>query len=170
MRFIWLLIVLSLGLLWLSSYTAIAQVDQTPYIPPPNVVELTYFQHDNVSYMNVSIAFPTTGYQVTDWGAVQLVGNNVTVNATIYAPTGTVIPTITPISHVYDLGQLSMSEYVFTFEVWGHIVKTTSFQIPEYPASILLLGLALLSVLVTTLYFKRTKKQRDIRQVTTDRF
>ncbi len=166
MRFIWLLIVLSLGLLCLSPYTAMAQVDQTPYIPPSNIVELTYFQHDNVSYMNVSIAFPAIGYQVTDWGAVQVVGNTITVNATIYAPTGTVIPTITPISHVYNLGTLSMNGYVFTFEVWGEIVKTTNFQIPEYPASILLLALALLSVLVTTLHFKRTKKQRDIQQAT----
>lgn len=159
------LALLGVSLLCLLPDAASAQSELIPYIPPPERVGLEYFQQNNISYMNVTIVFPGTGYQVSNWSTPQIVGTNVTVDVTIYGSDGVGVPVETPISHVYDLGELSESQYVFTFKAWGETVKTTSFQIPEFQFVVLLLFIFLAPILFFITRAKKSKKSRTSFQI-----
>jgi hypothetical protein len=48
-----------------------------PFIPSAEVVELCYWEQRGLSYVNVSITFPNTGFNVSDWGNPVFDGNSI---------------------------------------------------------------------------------------------
>jgi hypothetical protein len=101
-----------------------------PYIPSADIVELNYWRQGGVSYVNVSITFPSSGFNVSDWGTPTFGGNSVWVNAKIWMWTGATCPIIITVKHTYNLGVLPPGGYNFTFKVWDSKVKSVTFKVP----------------------------------------
>jgi hypothetical protein len=99
------------------------------YIPPEENVELKHLMAGDVSCVNVSITFPHTGFDVSSWGEPIIIGNNISVNATIWEYTGPTMPVPITVQHEYALGVLSPGEYNFTFMVWDQTVRSIKFKI-----------------------------------------
>jgi hypothetical protein len=110
---------------------AAVQIEQewVPYIPAEENVELRHWVANGVSHVNVSITFPHTEFNVSDWGTPIMVGNSISVDAQIWEWTGPTMPVVTIKQHTYELGFLSPGEYNFTFMVWGQIIKSLKFEI-----------------------------------------
>ena len=101
-----------------------------PYVPDANHVELDYLKENDTSYIDISIEFPSTGYNVSDWGTPTIVGNNISADAEIWDWTGVDLPMVIMKSHTYSLGKLSAGKYLFIFKAWGFHVKNTTFAVP----------------------------------------
>ena len=99
------------------------------YVPGDNQVELNYWKVNGASYINISIWFASSGYNVSDWGMPIFVGNNISADAKIWRWTGIGFPLVTTMYYTYILGTLSAGEYLFTFEVWGYPVKNVTFTV-----------------------------------------
>lgn len=98
-----------------------------PCVPHPDMIELQYLEQDCISYVNVSITFATSGYNVSEWGEPIFDGNNISVDAKIWRWTGVSLPVIVTVKHLYNLGFLRPGEYNFTFKVWGISLKNMTF-------------------------------------------
>jgi hypothetical protein len=147
----------SLVLYILSSFSlrTEAQVDQwIPYTPHTDQVDLDYWTKNDTSYMNITVEFPSSGYNVSDWGTPNIVGDSISVNATIWDWTGIDMPLVTTKSHTYSLGNLSVGEYSFIFKAWGSRVKDTTFIVPEFPL-LLILPLFIIATLLVIIVYKR---------------
>ena len=125
-----------------------------PFIPDANQVELSYWEKNGTWYMNVSIWFSSTGYNVSDWGTSNIVEANISVNTEIWDWTGVDMPMVTMKSHTYSLGNLSAREYLFVFKAWNSPVKDTTFIVPEFP-SILLSPLFTIATLLAVIVYKK---------------
>lgn len=124
------LVVLLLATASLSSVTS--QIEKwVPYVPRESDVELYYCMKYGVSYVNVSIMFPTSGFNVSDWGILVWDENSISVDAEIWRWTGVSFPVVTMKEHAYNLGVLRPGEYNFTFMAWGYPVKSITFRIVE---------------------------------------
>lgn len=100
------------------------------HVPDADQVQLYYWRGNCTSYMNVSITFCNSGYNVSDWGTPTIIGNDVSVNAEIWHWTGIVYPWCWTASNTYTLGNLTVGKYHFTFKVWEyHHVKNITFNI-----------------------------------------
>jgi len=99
------------------------------FVPNAGQVELYFWKEADVSYVNVSIWFPTSGYNISSWGTPIFEGNNITINAEIWKWTGFVAQVVITRSNIYNLGNLSPGEYLFTFEVWEFPVKNINFTV-----------------------------------------
>jgi len=133
-----------------------AQNDEwIPCVPDASIVRLEFWIENGISYMNVSIEFPSSGYNVSSWGTPSIVGNNVSVDAEIWCWTGIDMPVITERVHTYCLGNLSIAEYFFTFNVWGQPVKNVKFIISEFSTVQILMFLLIVSTLAVALYKKK---------------
>jgi len=97
------------------------------YVPSANHVELSYREEAGISYVNVMIEFPSSGYNVSNWGTPRMVGNTISVDAEIWDWTGLDLQVITHISNDYNLGNLSAGKYLFVFVAWESPVKSISF-------------------------------------------
>jgi hypothetical protein len=102
-----------------------------PCVPNPDMVELQYLERDGVSYVNVSITFASSGFNVSDWGIPIFDENSISVDAKIWIWTGVSLPVVITVKHLYNLGFLPPGEYNFTFKVWGFNVKSITFVVRE---------------------------------------
>ncbi|MEM1563665.1 MAG: hypothetical protein QW161_03205 [Candidatus Bathyarchaeia archaeon] len=102
-----------------------------PCVPSPDMVELQYLGREGISYVNVSITFASSGFNVSDWGVLIFDGNNISVNAKIWRWTGVSIPVVITVKHLYNLGFLRPGEYNFTFKVWGFSIKNITFIVRD---------------------------------------
>jgi len=97
-----------------------------PYVPS-QMVDLEFWMSNGTSYINVSITFPDTGFNVSDWGTVVRDGGEIWIDSEIWDWTGYSFLMITTMSYTYNLGQLD-GHYTFTFKAWGTDVKSISFN------------------------------------------
>jgi len=100
-----------------------------PYIPDSSQVGLIYWRQSGISYINITIEFPNTGFHISSSGTPNTTGNNISVDAEIWRYTGLSFPVITTVSHTYNLGDLPCGQYDFLFEVWGSSVKNIAFVV-----------------------------------------
>ncbi len=119
--------------LTLLSVRVEAQVEEfVPYTPDSSQVGLICWEQSGVSYINITIEFPDTGFHISSWGTPNTTGNNISVDAGIWRWTGLSFPVITTVSHTYNLGDLLYGEYNFFFETWGSPLRNTTFLVsPE---------------------------------------
>lgn len=118
-------LMLSLCIISFESYAE----EWVPFIPAAGEVELKHWQENGISYINVTIEFRSTGFDVSSWGAPNFSGNVITVDAKIWMWTGASCPVIIKVTHTYALGSLASGEYTFIFKVWGFPVKSIKFTI-----------------------------------------
>ena len=114
---------------WFSSRVE-AQFEQwVTHVPQPQYVELDYWKKNGTSYMNVSIMFPSTGYNVSSLGNPVFADNTIVVDAEIWRWTGIVCPVILTGTYTYNLGNLPTGDYIFRFKVWGFPVKNATLTV-----------------------------------------
>jgi hypothetical protein len=94
-------------------------------------MSLNHWEKEGLSHIDISIMFPSTGYNVSDWGTLSIVGYNISVNAKIWFWTGTTLPVVITKSYTYDLGYLSTGEYIFIFNVWESPIKSIKFTVAK---------------------------------------
>jgi len=105
-----------------------AQFEQwVPCVPDSSKVELDFRKENGTSCIDISIEFPSGGFNISDWGTPTTVGSNISANAEIWRWTGVAFPVVITEHHTYTLGNLPTGEYLFTFKVWGFSVKNTTF-------------------------------------------
>jgi len=100
-----------------------------PYIPDPSQVRLTHWEHSGISYMNITLEFPDTGFNISSWGTPVATIDNISVDAEIWRYTGLSFPVVTAVSHTYTLGALPCGEYDFLFKVWEYSVRNATFVV-----------------------------------------
>lgn len=100
-----------------------------PYVPSSDAVELCYLAQNGISYVNVSITFASSGFNISDWGTPIFDGSGISVDAKIWRWTGVSLPVVVNVSHMYNLGLLRPGEYNFTFKVWSYSVETITFKV-----------------------------------------
>jgi len=54
-----------------------------PYIPDSSQVELVYWEQALVSYMNITVEFPDTGFSISNWGTPHITSDNISVDVEI---------------------------------------------------------------------------------------
>lgn len=118
-------LILSLCIIPFESYAE----EWVPFIPNSSEVELKHWQENEISYINVTIEFRSTGFNVSDWGTPNFSGNVITVDAKIWMWTGASCLIIVKMTHTYVLGNLTSGEYTFIFKVWCFPVKSITFTI-----------------------------------------
>ncbi len=86
---------------------------------------------------HVTLVFPHSGYDVTDWGTPVRTDNRLSVDLAIVCEP-LALPVITEKSHVYALGQLEEGDYVFEVTSAGRTLGVEKFTVaaaPRPPAS-----------------------------------
>ncbi|NWG11259.1 hypothetical protein HXY33_05880 [Candidatus Bathyarchaeota archaeon] len=112
------------------------QEEWLPYTPNPDDVELVYWSQNDVSYVEVSIVFYDSGFEISDWGTPVIIGNGISVNAFIWRWNGVVLPVVIVLKHTYNLGILPEGEYVFTFQSWWSSIESITFVVTRIPATL----------------------------------
>ncbi len=102
-----------------------------PWAPTPDQVFFTFVENDGALNMTVTILFYDTRYNVSDWGEPQISGNIISVDTTMWRWTGITNPVFIYESFNYTLGDLAPGSYLFNFNVWGDLVKNTTFTVGE---------------------------------------
>lgn len=123
---------------WLRSVAVVwAKVvdiaEWVPYAPSSNEVELVFWLQNGEAYINASLTFCHNGYEVSDWGIVNNLTNNLYVNSLVWEWMSLTIPIITVVEHTYVLGNLEHGPYSFSFRAWGVPANSISFSIPRPP-------------------------------------
>ena len=98
-----------------------------PYVPS---ADLKFWMSNGISYINVSMTFPDSGFHVSDWGTVVRDRGQIWADSKIWDWTGYSFFWIITLSHTYDLGRLEEGNYTFTFKAWGFDVESVSFTVP----------------------------------------
>ncbi len=129
-----------------------------PYIPSNKQITIYHFEENNVSYLNVSILFSDSGYMVSDWGTLNIMGNNVSANVEVWKWQGITRPVITVESHIYALGSLSEGQYAFTLEAWDRPIQEVVFSAPELPSVLVPLSLITVAFVAIRTLQKKSKK------------
>lgn len=112
----------------LPSFNAEAQTERwVPHVPLPRDVELAFWMKDEVAYINFTIVFYSEGFEVRDWGDLNMDHRELWVDSEIWRWNGPSILVIWKLSHTYDRGHLKGGRYTFTFEAWGREVKSIDF-------------------------------------------
>ncbi|MEM3640551.1 MAG: hypothetical protein QXH37_01315 [Candidatus Bathyarchaeia archaeon] len=126
-----ILVLLPAVLLALCSRNVTSQYPEqwVPCVPRAEYVDILCWEQDGAYYVNVSITFAHSGFNVSDWGTPIFEVNNVSVDTKIWMWTGVTLPVIITISNTYNLGTLPAGEYVFTFKAWGFPIKNITFTV-----------------------------------------
>ena len=123
-------LVLMLIMMPLLSFNAEAQIERWVHHGPfPRDVELVFWMQDEVAYINVTIVFYSGGFEVRDWGDVNMDRRELWVDSEIWRWNGPSILVVWELSHTYDLGHLKSGRYTFTFKAWGREVKSIDFTV-----------------------------------------
>ncbi len=118
----------------LHPFDAEAQIERwVPYVPIPRDVKLVFWMEDEVAYINVTIVFYSGGFEVRDWGDVNMDHRELWVDSEIWRWNGPSILVVWELSHTYDLGHLKEGRYTFTFKAWGREVKSIDFIVRGWP-------------------------------------
>jgi hypothetical protein len=102
-----------------------------PYTPLPEQVKISINTKAGITFVNIILTFPNTGFRVIDWGYIQKEGNKFYLDTKIEEWTGPSALMIINFSRGYELGNLSEGIYIFIFKSWGKTVKTQSFNITK---------------------------------------
>ena len=121
---------LATAILFSFPWIGVQSEEWVAYVPSAGQVELYYWEENGTSVIELSIEFPSTGYNISDWGIPTIVGYNVSADADIWDWTGADNQIVIDESHTYYLGNLPAGEYLFTFKAWGFPVKSTTFTVP----------------------------------------
>lgn len=113
-----------------------AQDDWIPYWPEPSQVELHYRKENGISYIDVAVTFPTSRYNVSDWGTPIIVFNNSWLADALMWSTSFGLDIPLTLRHSYDLGRPQAGEYDFYFRVWGMPIKDISFSVSYIPGDV----------------------------------
>ena len=102
---------------------------------PPNSTgtEISTLISNGAVYARVKLTFPNAGYRVTDWGQVVRTGSDISVDAKVERWTGGSAQVITIVEHLYELGELTLGTYSFTFKSYGALFKTQPFTVNSTP-------------------------------------
>jgi len=114
-------------ILFSFSLSVVAFEQWVSYVPSANHVELSYWEEAGISYVNVLIEFPSSGYNVSNWGTLRIEGNTISASAEVWDWTGLDLQVITYVSNDYNLGNLSTGKYLFVFGAWESPVRSISF-------------------------------------------
>jgi peptide/nickel transport system substrate-binding protein len=123
---------LAASIIFLSLMASLSSVlgdEWIPYVPQAQYVQLYYWMQNGISYMNVSITFASSGFNVSDWGMPFFDGNSISVDSKIWMYTGYSFPWETVLSNTYNLGKLQTGQYTFIFKAWGNAVKNITFTV-----------------------------------------
>ena len=112
------------------------QQEWLPYTPNSDDVELVYWSKNDVSYVEVSIVFYDSGFEISDWGAPVAIGNCISVAAFVWRWNGVVLPVVIVAKHTYNLGILPEGEYAFTFHAWWSPIESITFIVTRIPATL----------------------------------
>lgn len=124
-----LIVILVLTLLFSSSWKAYSQFEEwVPYVPQSGYVELGYRKKSGISYVDIKIEFPASGFNISDWGTPFFVGKNVSVNAQIWQWTRISLPVVITESHTYNL-ELYYREHIFSYSKLG-IFQSRTLRLP----------------------------------------
>ncbi len=80
---------------------------------------------------HVTLVFPHSGYEVTDWGEPERDGHHFTADVSIIMPHEIVLPVVTKVTHVYRLGDLLPGDYEFELTSAGHVLAGKKFTVEE---------------------------------------
>ncbi len=100
-----------------------------PYLPRESDVTLVFWKQNGESFLDVSIEFPESGYNVTDWGTLIFGCGQISVSADVWRKIGLTVPAFITKDHTYALGNLSAGSYLFIFNSWGVAIKETVFDV-----------------------------------------
>lgn len=124
---------LVIAILLVSSNVNESQSDHietwVPYAPNSVQVNLEFWMVNQTAYIDITITFTTSGYNVSSWGEVTKDGYILWVNSEIWHWTGASLAVITPVSHTYELGYLESGSYTFTFKAWSIDIKSIDFTV-----------------------------------------
>jgi hypothetical protein len=128
-----LVFLIVMAILLVSSNFSESQSDYVetwvPYRPSSEQVDLEFWMGNQTAYINITITFPTAGYDISSWGEVTKDGYILWANSEIWHWTGMCAQVITPVSHTYELGYLESGNYTFTFKAWGIDIKSIDFTV-----------------------------------------
>ena len=100
-----------------------------PYIPLPEQVNILVNIRAGITFLDIILTFPNTGFRIIDWGYIQQEGNKLYLDIKIVEWTGASALMIINFSRRYELGNLSEGTYTFIFKAWERTVKTQSFNV-----------------------------------------
>ncbi len=93
----------------------------------PDRVELKAIVREHNAWVQVTIIFPNSGYDV-EWGEVEQDNNTFIADTRIEADE-IVLPVVTEKRYRYELGELDEEEeYRFVFQVWGEKIDSIKFS------------------------------------------
>ena len=122
-----------MAILLVSSNVSETQSDYVetwvPYRPSSEQVDLEFWMGNQTAYINITITFPTAGYDISSLGEVTKDGYILWANSEIWHWTDMCAQVITPVSHTYELGYLESGNYTFTFKAWGIDIKSIDFTV-----------------------------------------
>ena len=117
---------LGLTLLLLSGGSVIAQT----YEPTATgfATDFRIWTSGGNTFANVRLTFPNTGYNVSDWGQMQKVGNEFIADAKVKRYTGGSGQAITIKENTYILGAVAPGSYTLTFKSYGTRLRSEQFD------------------------------------------
>jgi hypothetical protein len=96
--------------------------------PTPEQTRIFIVADGTQTKARVTLVFPDSGYEVTNWGTVQRQDNTFFVNAEVTRQTDPPDTVVTTLDHEYDLGTLADGDYVFEFRAWDQPVESREFR------------------------------------------
>lgn len=96
--------------------------------PTPDQTSIFIVTDGTQTKARVTLVFPDSGYEVTNWGQVQRQDNTFFVNAEVTRQTDPPDTVVTTLTHEYDLGTLAYADYVFEFRAWDQLVESREFR------------------------------------------
>lgn len=122
-----------MAMLLVSSNVSESQSDYfeewVPYVPYKVQVDLEFWMRNQTAYIDITITFSTSCYNISSWGEVTKDGYILWVNSEIWKWTGICAQVIWSVSHTYELGYLESGNYTFTFKAWSVDVKSIDFTV-----------------------------------------
>jgi PKD repeat protein len=115
------------ALFLLVSSSTVAGEEWIPYEPTPEQTDIEIFIENGVIQAKVTLTFPSGGYRVSDWGIVEKIEDEFSVNTKVEVWTGLHTLAITTYDNTYKLGELAPGTYRFTFKAWDNVVRPAIF-------------------------------------------
>ncbi len=96
--------------------------------PTPEQTSIFIVDDGTQTRAKVTLVFPDSGYEVTNWGTVQRQDNTFFVNAEVTRQADPPDTVVTTLAHEYDLGTLAYADYVFEFRAWDQLIESREFR------------------------------------------
>jgi uncharacterized protein (TIGR03437 family) len=100
-----------------------------PASPGAVRVGISIWTTGGITYTEVELYFPDTGYRVTDWGQVIRAGNELSVDIKAERWTGESEARVSLTEQTYPLGSLAPGSYFFSVKINGSVARRQQFSI-----------------------------------------